>query len=83
VHHENGDEFMILDAEVKEDGTLVARAPRYLSGKKVRIVIRDKTKFPSNWSAIVAILSEADRLGIPRRSFEEILDGIRDFRGRI
>ncbi len=72
---------MILDAEVKEDGTLVAQAPRHLSGKKVRIVIRDKTKFLSNWSAIAAILSEADRLSIPRRRFDEILDDIRDFRG--
>jgi len=30
---------MILDAIVKEDGTLIAKAPESLKGKKVRIKI--------------------------------------------
>ncbi len=71
---------MILDAEVKEDGTLVAKAPRYLSGKKIQIVITDKNKSLSNWSSIVDVLNEADLLKVPRRSLEEILNDVRTFR---
>ena len=71
---------MILDAEIKEDGTLVAKVPRTLIGKKVRIVIKDKNKASSNWNALSAIFSEADRLNIPRRSLKEILDDVKAFR---
>ena len=72
---------MIVDAIVKEDGTLIAKVPKSLSGKKVRIIEKaEESKNPSNWEAISAILNEADMLEIPRRNIDEILDDLRTFR---
>lgn len=72
---------MIVDAIVKEDGTLIAKVPKSLSGKKVKIIVKaEESKKPSNWEAISAILNEADMLEIPRRNIDEILDDLRTFR---
>jgi len=70
---------MTLDAVVNDDGTLVAKAPRYLRGRKIRIVIKDKNKSLSNWNEIATILRKADRLDTPRRGLNEILNEIRAF----
>jgi ABC-type antimicrobial peptide transport system ATPase subunit len=71
---------MTLDAVVNDDGTLVAQAPRYLRGRKIRIVIKDRNKSLSSWNEIAAILGKADRLNTPRRGLNEILNEIRAFR---
>ena len=71
---------MLLEAEVKEDGTLVADVPKHLRGKKFQIIIRSKQGSSSQWSAIAAVLKAADRLNIPRRNLNEILEGIHSFR---
>jgi len=78
---------MVLDAEVKADGTLVAKAPKSLHGKKVKITVREeKPKKPkqykkvSQWEEISAILEEARTLDIPRRTFDEILADLRNLR---
>ncbi len=72
---------MTVDAIVKEDGTLIAKVPKSLSKKKVRIIVKaEESENPSNWEAISAILSEADMLEIPRRNIDEILDDLRTFR---
>jgi hypothetical protein len=78
---------MTLYAEVKEDGTLIAKAPKSLWGKKVKItVLEEKPKKPkqkkklSQWEEISAVLEEARTLDIPRRTIDEILADLRDFR---
>ncbi|MDZ7292752.1 MAG: hypothetical protein ONB44_17145 [candidate division KSB1 bacterium] len=71
---------MILDAEIKEDGTLIARVPEYLTGRKIQIVIRDNNKSLTSWNAIADILTEADRLNVPQRDLNQILDDLRTFR---
>jgi hypothetical protein len=72
---------MTVDAIVKEDEMLIAKVPKYLSGKKVRIIVKEEeSENSSNWKAISATLSEADMLEIPRRNIDEILDDLRTFR---
>jgi ABC-type antimicrobial peptide transport system ATPase subunit len=71
---------MTLDAVVNEDGTLVAKAPGHLRGRKIRIVIKDRNKSLSSWNEIAAILGKADRLDTPRRNLDEILNVLRTFR---
>ncbi len=96
---------MVLDAVVKDDGTLIAKAPKSLWGKRVRVQIKEerrKTKPQktittpdllsisasqenqeslAQWEAISAIFTEADKLDIPRRTIDEILHDIHEFRG--
>ncbi len=73
---------MIRDAIVKEDGTLIAKVPRSLSGKKIKITLGEKGKKKdlSVWGEISTILKEADTLDIPRRNLKDIIDNIRTFR---
>ena len=75
---------MILDAIVKEDGTLIAKAPESLRGKKVRIkiILKEKREKKSlaAWNELSAIFKKADALDIPRRDIEDIIDDIRTFR---
>ena len=77
---------MVLDAIVKEDGTLIAKVPKSLRGKKVKITIHEekpkkrKQKKLSQWEEISAVLKEADKLDIPRRTIDEILDDLHTFR---
>jgi len=76
---------MVLDAIVKEDGTLIAKAPKPLWGKRVQIIVRQRRRQsaqtkPSQWDEISVILDEARMLKIPRRSSEAILTELRTFR---
>jgi hypothetical protein len=76
---------MVIDAIVKEDGTLIAKAPKLLWGKRVKIIIREARhtyaqKKQSQWDEISAILSEARTLDIPRRPSDDILTELRTFR---
>ncbi len=76
---------MTLDAIVKEDGTLIAQAPKLLRGKRVKIIVRSTrrqyaAKKRSQWDDISAILNDARKLDIPRRSSDEILSELRAFR---
>jgi len=71
---------MIIDAVVNDEGTLVAKAPEYLRGKNVRIVIKSKNKSLADWNLIAAALGKADHLNIPRRSLKEIISDLRAFR---
>jgi hypothetical protein len=71
---------MIIDAVVNDEGTLVAKAPEYLRGKNVRIVIKSKNKSLTDWNLITAALEKADHLNIPRRSLKEIISDLRAFR---
>ena len=77
---------MILDAIVKEDGTLIAKVPKLLRGKRVKIIVRPtrrhfiSLKKRTEWDDISAILNDARKLDIPRRSSEDILAELREFR---
>ncbi len=71
---------MTLNAIVKDDGTLIAKAPKSLKGKEVKIIVKEKDSKKTNWEAISAILEEADQLDIPKRNIKEILDDIHSFR---
>ncbi len=73
---------MICNAIVKEDGTLIAKVPKSLSGKKIKITLEEKgeKKDLSVWHEISTILKEADTLDIPRRNLKDIISDIRTFR---
>ena len=77
---------MVLDAIVKEDGTLVAKAPKSLCGKKVKITIHEeksqqqKQKKLSQWEKMSAALEEIDALDLPQREFSDILADLRKFK---
>jgi len=71
---------MIIDAIVNDDGTPEAKAPEYLRGKNVRVVIESKSKSLASWNLIAAALGKADHLNIPRRSLQEIINDLRAFR---
>jgi hypothetical protein len=74
---------MTLEAIVKEDGTLIAHVPQSLWGKKITIQVREQhPPKPTNtqWDDIAAILQDARTLNIPRRTIDEILADVRDFR---
>lgn len=74
---------MTLEAIVKEDGTLIAQVPRSLWGKKITIQIqeeRPRKPARTQWDEIATILQEARTLDISRRTIDEILADVRDFR---
>lgn len=77
---------MLLDAEVKEDGTMIANLPKSLWGKKVKIIVRDPNqksrsrKKRSQWDEIAPILEDARNLAIPRRTIDDILQDLHTFR---
>lgn len=77
---------MVLEAVVKDDGTLIAKAPDSLRGKRVKIIVRQPEhqppppEKPSQWDEISAILDDARSLDIPRRSSEDILQELHTFR---
>ena len=77
---------MVLDAIVKEDGTLIAKVPKSLRGKKVKITIHEekpkkrKQKKLSQWEEMSAILKEIDALDLPQREFGDILAELREFK---
>ena len=76
---------MTLDAIVKDDGTLIAKAPKLLRGKRVKIIVRPTRRHSipkkrTEWDDISEILNTARKLDIPRRSSEDILAELREFR---
>ncbi len=71
---------MILDAVVEKDGTLIAKAPKSLKAKKVKILVKQNDHRGSNWDAISAVLKEADKLDLRRRKLGDILHDLRTFR---
>ena len=73
---------MKLDAIVKKDGTLIAKAPKSLRGKKIKIILeeKEKNKSISAWNEIANILNQADTLDIPQRNIKEIIDTVKFFR---
>jgi hypothetical protein len=72
---------MNIEATVTEDGTLIAKVPKKLKGKKVRISIRESApEKPSQWDEIARIVEETGSLDISRRTHEEILRDLREFR---
>ena len=78
--------MMVMEAIVKEDGTLIADVPKSLWGKKIHITItesvpeKQKTQTPTQWDAISAALHDARTLSLPRRTANDILTELRDFR---
>jgi hypothetical protein len=74
---------MTLEAIVKEDGMLIAQAPKSLWGKKITITVQEdgpQKQTGTQWDDIAAILQEARTLDIPRRTIDEILADVREFR---
>ncbi len=72
---------MVLDAIVKEDGTLIAKAPKSLWGKKIKIsVLEKKSKKISQWEQMSTILNEVQNFDTPQRTIDEILADIHTFR---
>jgi len=72
---------MTIEATVTEDGTLIAKVPPKLRGKKVRIFVEESgPERPSQWDEIARIVQEAVTLDISRRTHEEILRDLREFR---
>lgn len=71
---------MIIDAIVHEDGTLIAKVPESLHGKRIKITLLENKQSLQMWNEIAAILKESDALDIPKRSITEIIDNIRTFR---
>ena len=61
------------DEEIKGDETLVAEVPRHHRGRKIQ-------KSLTQWNAITAVLNDADRLNVPQRSPDEILEDLHSFR---
>ncbi len=62
---------MILQAEITKKGTLNAKIPKSLWGKKVVVSIQEPEQ--SNWDKISAALEKVDALDLPGRTHEEIL----------
>ncbi len=80
---------MILNAVVNKDGTLNTKFPKSLWGKKVILSVRKekesgadkkKSRAKSNWDEILKVFEKADKLDFPRKTHEEILREIREFR---
>lgn len=77
---------MVLDAIVKEDGTLIAKAPKSLWGKKIKIIIdpeessASSRKKLSQWERMKMALEEIDALQLPQREFSDILTELRTFK---
>jgi hypothetical protein len=76
---------MLLDAEVKEDGTLVANIPPALWGKKIKIIIQEKMrensrKKRSQWEQLSQQLQAIDALNLPPRDYTDIITDLRKLR---
>lgn len=73
---------MKVNATVKEDGPVATKDSKSLSGKKIKIILKERKEKKSltAWSEISTILKEADTLNIPERSLSGILNDIRNFR---
>ncbi len=78
---------MTLDAIVKDDGTLIAKAPQSLWGKQLKIEVLtegDKKRTPrkkhSQWEKMKQALQDIDALNLPEREFTDILTELRTFK---
>ena len=77
---------MVMEAMVKDDGTLIANIPESLWGKRVYITlaesILEKQEKPtqSQWDKISTVLHEARTISTSRRTADAILNELRDFR---
>ncbi|MEZ4526747.1 MAG: hypothetical protein R2941_12575 [Desulfobacterales bacterium] len=80
---------MRVNAVVNKDGTLNTKFPKSLWGKKVTLSVtkeknlksdRKKSRSKSNWDEISAVFEKADQLDFPRKTHEQILRGLREFR---
>ena len=78
--------MMVMEAIVKDDGTLIADIPKSLWGKKIHITIAEsapekrEAQAPSQWDAISSALHDARKLSHPRRTADDILTELRNFR---
>lgn len=76
---------MVLEAIVKEDGTLIAKAPKALWGKKFEIIVNTESKSRpprklSQWERMKRALQDIDALNLPEREFTDILTELRTFK---
>ena len=73
--------LMQIEADVSNDGVLTAKLPDRFRGKHVRISIHaEEEQAPAQWTALSVILDEIEAEDIPRRSHQEILKALREFR---
>jgi hypothetical protein len=76
----------MMEAIVKDDGTLIADIPKALWGKKVYITVSEsaptgqKTQALSQWDAVSTALREARAISPALREAGDILDELREFR---
>lgn len=73
---------MIVQAEISEDGTVKVMDPRF-RGKRVNLSLPEQgleREEKSNWQTIKAAYRKAEQLDFPRRSYDEILRDLREFR---
>jgi len=72
---------MRLEVDVSSDGELRAKLPARYHGRHVSIVVEDdEERAHTQWNAICAVLDEIETQDIPRRSHQEILESLRQFR---
>ncbi len=72
---------MLIQAEIDENGVIKVRDPKW-RGKKITLSEWNQMEpeGKTNWDAIWKIFQKADALDIPRRSPDEILRDLREFR---
>jgi len=71
---------MFLNANISENGTLVAKLPASLWGKKVIISITPEIEEESNWKNLSKALQKVDSLNLPHKNYDEIITDLRIFR---
>jgi len=72
---------MQIEAEVSQEGILMAKVPDRYCGKSVRIRIEEpNTPASAQWRDLSAVFNRIEAADIPRRRHQDILDSVRDFR---
>jgi hypothetical protein len=74
---------MQVEADVSNDGVLIAKLPDRYRGRHVRVIIEDEDedeRASAQWAALTQILSRVEAQTSARRSHREILDELRGFR---
>lgn len=75
---------MQIKAEITPDGILRVLEPETVLGTEVFLTVdnlSEKLLKPTSWKNLNKAFEKADRLDFPRRSQEEIIRELRDFRG--
>ncbi len=76
---------MNIELEIIEGGLLRVQSPKLPVGSKITVPfekgIREPEVGDGSWESILEGLEEFDKLDIPRRSHEEILHELHNFRG--